>query len=108
MLEALLSYWLSWFVLLSWLEDGLNTYVFPVAILLVKGKAGPRTYLPRVPVRQVGRVCHKHCPLSWPLRCGNSYAHELLHMFLWEQFEALIRTDNRPGNLIWPSENYIN
>lgn len=38
MLEAMLSYWLLWFVLLSGSEDGLNAYVFPMAILLAKRK----------------------------------------------------------------------
>lgn len=37
-LEALLSYLLSWFMLSSNLEDGLNSYIFPLAILLAKGK----------------------------------------------------------------------
>lgn len=38
MVEALLAYWLSWFVLPSGLEDGLNDYVIPLAILLAKGE----------------------------------------------------------------------
>lgn len=38
MLEALLSYLLSWFVLPSGPEDGLNSYVFLLAILLAKGE----------------------------------------------------------------------
>lgn len=38
MLETLLSYQLSWFVLLSGPDDGLNTYMFPPAILLAKGE----------------------------------------------------------------------
>lgn len=38
MLEALLSYWLSWFVLLSRLADRLNNYVFLVVVVLVEGE----------------------------------------------------------------------
>lgn len=37
-LEALFSYWLSWFVLPSEPEGGLNSYMFPLAILLAKGE----------------------------------------------------------------------
>lgn len=37
-LEAVLAYSLSWFILPSGLEDGLNNYAFPFAILLAKGK----------------------------------------------------------------------
>lgn len=36
--KAFLSYWLSRYVLLSRLEDSINTYVFPLAIHLAKGK----------------------------------------------------------------------
>lgn len=37
-LEALVAYLLSWFILPSVLEDGMNSYVFPLMILLAKGK----------------------------------------------------------------------
>lgn len=37
-IEALLAYWISWFLLPSELEDGLKNSVFPLAILLGKGK----------------------------------------------------------------------
>lgn len=37
-MEAYLAYWLSWFVLPSGLEDGLNPYVFPMTIWLAKGE----------------------------------------------------------------------
>lgn len=36
-LEAMLAYWLSWYVLPSGHEDGINPYVFPIAIRLTKG-----------------------------------------------------------------------
>lgn len=36
--EALLVYWLSWYVLPSGPGDGLNQYVFPLSILLTKGE----------------------------------------------------------------------
>lgn len=36
--EALLSYWLSWFVLLSGLEDDLDAYVFPLPVFLRRGR----------------------------------------------------------------------
>lgn len=36
--EAMLSYWMSWYVLPSGREDGLNPYVFPLAIKLAKGE----------------------------------------------------------------------
>lgn len=39
-LDVLLSYWLSWFVLPIRLEDDLNSSLFPLAILLVKGEIG--------------------------------------------------------------------
>lgn len=38
-LDAMLSYWLSWYVLLSGPEDGINSYIFPLAIRLAKGKS---------------------------------------------------------------------
>lgn len=37
-LEALLTYWLSWFLLPRMREDGLKAYVFPLAILFAKGQ----------------------------------------------------------------------
>lgn len=36
-LEARLSYWLSWYMLPSGHEDGLNAYVYPFAIRLARG-----------------------------------------------------------------------
>lgn len=38
MVESLLSWWLSWFLLLSGPKDDLNADVFPLAILLPKGE----------------------------------------------------------------------
>lgn len=37
-MEALSTYWLSWFIFLSALEDVLKDYIFPLTILLAKGK----------------------------------------------------------------------
>lgn len=37
-LEAMLAFWLSWYVLSSGPEDGINSYVFPLAIKLAKGE----------------------------------------------------------------------
>lgn len=36
-LEAMFVFWLSWYVLPSRPEDGINPYVFPLAIRLAKG-----------------------------------------------------------------------
>lgn len=36
--ETMLVHWLSWYVLPSGPEDGLNPYVFPLAIRLAKGE----------------------------------------------------------------------
>lgn len=38
MVEVLWAYWLLWFVLPNGPKDGLNAYVFPLAILLAKGE----------------------------------------------------------------------
>lgn len=41
-----------------WLEDGLNAYVFPLAILPTKwGEFHRRVDMPGISVRQGGRVC---------------------------------------------------
>lgn len=47
MLKALLLYWLSWFVLSREPEDGLNSYLFSLAIPLAKVErlAFPPIYL---------------------------------------------------------------
>lgn len=37
-LEALLAYWLSWFIIPSGPGDGLSGYVLPLVILLEKGE----------------------------------------------------------------------
>lgn len=36
--EALVSYWLSWYVLPTGPEDGISLYVFPLVIRLPKGQ----------------------------------------------------------------------
>lgn len=36
--EAMLSYWLSWYILLRSPEDSLSSYGFPIAIKLDKGE----------------------------------------------------------------------
>lgn len=36
--EAMVAYCLSWYVLPSCLKDGLNSYVFPLVVLLEKGE----------------------------------------------------------------------
>lgn len=36
-IEAILAYWLSYFVFPSQLEDGLHSYVFPLVVLLPRG-----------------------------------------------------------------------
>lgn len=36
--EAMLSYWLSWFVFSSRPEDGIHPFVFMMAIVLAKGE----------------------------------------------------------------------
>lgn len=37
-LKAMLAYWLSWYVLPSGPKDGMNPYVFPLAVRLAKGE----------------------------------------------------------------------
>lgn len=37
-LEAMLAYWLSWYVFASGPEDGLNHYVFFLAVILGRGQ----------------------------------------------------------------------
>lgn len=45
--EAMLAYWLLWFVLPCGLEDGLNANVFPLAIMLGKErKVGSNPVVP--------------------------------------------------------------
>lgn len=62
-LEAFLSYWLSRYILPSGPEDGINAYVFTLAIR--KGEeVAARTSIPRVIIRLVGRVCLEHYPLG--------------------------------------------
>lgn len=51
--KALLEYWLSNFVFPSFLEDGLHNYVFPLMVMLAKGKeAGPGVTLCKLFIRQ--------------------------------------------------------
>lgn len=38
---AMLSFWLSWYVLSSGPEDGINAFVFPLAIRVARGKKQP-------------------------------------------------------------------
>lgn len=67
-LEAMLLYWLFWYVFPSGSQDNLNSQVFFLTILLVEGETSPRVSLPRVSffrldecvknmVRSVGRYC---------------------------------------------------
>lgn len=61
--EGLLSYLLSWFLLSSRLEDGINPFVLLMAIILANRErvALPvNAYIPRLVVRQIGRVSQQH------------------------------------------------
>lgn len=89
-LEVLLSYWLFWFLLLSEPEDGLNSYVFPLAILLVKGErlAQASNYL----VSLFTRLDEWATDIVRSLRLYNLVTHantSVLKMFLWEHFRDL-------------------
>lgn len=84
MLEALLSYWLSCFVLPSWPEGGLNSYVFPLAILITKCErlALAPTYLGSLYTRLDECLAN----IAWSLGCFYVVTHDdsiFLQMFMW-------------------------
>lgn len=57
-LEAMLSFWLSWYVLPSGPEDGINAYVFLIANPIGEGREGsPCPHFPRFSFLPIGRVC---------------------------------------------------
>lgn len=56
-LEPLLAYWLYWFVLPGGPEDGLNSYVFPLVILLTKERKVALVPIYLEPLYALGRMC---------------------------------------------------
>lgn len=88
-MEGLLTYWLSWFVLPRSLEDGLNSYVFPLAILLAKGENLPLASL------YLGSLYARLMCLGNVTRLMGRYdvvTHvdfSFLHMFIWEHFSEV-------------------
>lgn len=60
-LKALLAYWLSMFIFPSKLEDGPNSYVLSLVIILEKGKnVALVSNLSGVFIRTFRRLCCKH------------------------------------------------
>lgn len=89
MLEALLLYWLFWFLLLSEPEDGLNSYVFPLAILVKAERlAQASNYLVSLFTRLdewVTDDVRSLCLYNLVTHTNASF----LKMFLWEHFTDL-------------------
>lgn len=56
MVEAFLLYWLSWYIMLSSLEDCLNLYVFSLAILNEGGAICVGSIVSWLTVCTIGRV----------------------------------------------------
>lgn len=68
-MEAMLSYWLSQFVLPIGLEDGINFYVFPMVICLAKGeKLALGLY---TSIANAGRIFTQYTPFH--LQVGRCY-----------------------------------
>lgn len=87
--EAMLSFWLSWYVLPSGPEDGLNAFVFPLAIRLARGEK-----IALAPIF-LGSLFHRldECVQSLVRSMGRytvaSYAQTaFLQLFLWEHFKS--------------------
>lgn len=109
MLEALLSYKLSWFVLSSGPQDGLNAYVFPLALLLARGERlalvliclGSLLVMPQV--RVVNNVCSVG-RYDVVAQIETSF----LQMFLCEQYEALAPKPIEHSTTVWVKVMTIN
>lgn len=88
-LEAMLAFWLSWYVLPSGPKDGINPFVFPLAIRLSKGER-----LVLAPIF-LGSFffrldeCVENLVKSMDRYTVASYAHTaFLQLFLWERFKS--------------------
>lgn len=91
-LEGLLVYWLPWFILPRGQEDGLNNYVFPLAILLAKGErlALTPTYLGSLYARQcIANIAGSLGRYDVVAHANSSF----LHTFLWIHFGAFAQID---------------
>lgn len=87
--EAMLSFWLSWYILPSGPKDGLNAFVFPLAIHLARGEK-----VALAPIF-LGSLFYRldECVQSLVRSMGRytvaSYAQTaFLQMFLWERFKS--------------------
>lgn len=87
--EAMLSFWLSWYVLPSGPEDGINAFVFPLAIRLARGE---KVALAPIFLRSLFYrldECIESLVRSMGRYTVASYAQTaFLQMFLWERFKS--------------------
>lgn len=86
----MLSYWLSWYLLPNDPEDSLNSYVFPLAIRLVKGE---RIVFAPIYLRSLFYRLDE-CVSNITRSTGRLYVVTLvdtlfLQLFLWEWFKVL-------------------
>lgn len=87
-LEAMLSFWLSWHVLLSGPEDGINAYVFPIAIRLARGEKVALTPIFLGSLFYRLYECVHNLISSMGCHTMALYAQTaFLQMFLWERFK---------------------
>lgn len=88
-LKAMLSFWLSWYVLSSGPEDSINAYVFPMAIRLARGEKvalapiflGSLFYRLNECVQTLIRSMGRYIVASYAQMA-------FLQMFLWERFKS--------------------
>lgn len=98
--EAFLAYWLSYFVFLSSPKDGINSYVFPLVVLLTKGN------------RLVLAPLYLGSLYAWLDECSKGVFKSMgrydvvtyvdasfLQLFLWKRFGALstVLVEFKPG-----------
>lgn len=86
-LEAMLSYWLSWYALPTGRADGINPYVSPLAIRLVRGEKLAMTpiFLGSLFFRL--DECVQNLLKSMGRYTVVSYA-TFFQLFLWERFKS--------------------
>lgn len=82
----MLSYWLSWYVLLSGLKDGINPYVCPLAIVWVKEVGWPSHpfYLGSLPFYRLDECIGNISEVGWALHEVTHADTTFLQIFLWE------------------------
>lgn len=69
-IETMLAYWFSWFVLSTVSEDGLNAFFLPLAFLLMEETgAGPN--LPEIPICEVGWMLGECGAILGPIQYGD-------------------------------------